>query len=388
MSDITEGYMLKRFGIFLFCGVITVAGVKMTFAQNSADNTVQPAAATTDAAKPAATATTPDAAAKPADAATTSVADKPAEKPAEQPVAVVAGSNAEKAKQYFDGAVTYVNSKTTFRLASRDNFLADKVLYKIDGGAETVYDKEFTIAAEGKHTITYYGVDKIGNKEDDKSFTVYVDNTAPELTVNPKFPIYAANGKLYISKQFTFNIAAVDALSGVNKVTYTLNGKDFIDYATAFSIYTDGDITFSANAFDNVGNKTTNFKIKLRDDTGKESVESKDTLQLFVDNIAPTVTITADKQITPAAGKNVVSKDYKYTVAAADKESGVKMVLVRVDGKGDFTPYDKELFFTTNGDHYIEAKAIDAVGNISDTVILSVYVDVIPPKTAIETVAD
>ncbi|MGL4369637.1 MAG: OmpL47-type beta-barrel domain-containing protein, partial [Spirochaetota bacterium] len=69
-------------------------------------------------------------------------------------------------------------------------------------------------------------------------------------------------------------------------------------------------------------------------------------------------------------------------------ESGVKMIMVRADGKGDFVPYEKEVFFTTNGDHYIEAKAIDAVGNVSDTVILSVYVDVIPPKTSVETVAE
>ena len=354
--------MIRRLGIFLFCAVIVTAGAAVSFAQNSAG-------AAADTAAPAA---------QPADSTAPSVAEQPA----------AAGTNAEKAKQYNDGATLYANSKTVFRLASRDNFLADKVLYKIDGGAETAYDKEFSIAAEGKHVVTYYGIDKIGNKEDEKNFTVVIDNTAPEATVNSKFPIYSANGKFYVSKQFTFNISAVDALSGVNKITYTLNGKDFIDYATAFSIYTDGDVTFSASTYDNVDNKSKSFKIKLRDDTGKETVETRDSLQLFVDNIAPTVSVTADKQITPIAGKNIVSKDYKYTVAAADKESGVKMVLVRADGKGDFIPYDKEIFFTTNGDHYIEAKAIDAVGNVSDTVILSVYVDVVPPKTSIEAVAD
>ena len=372
--------MIRRFGIFLFCAVIVAAGAAVSFAQDTA---AQPAeqAKPADAAQPAAA---------PADAAQPAASEQPAAAPAEtaaQPAAP-AGTNAEKAKQYNDGATLYVNSKTVFRLASRDNFLADKVLYKIDGGAETVYDKEFAITAEGKHVVTYYGVDKIGNKEDEKSFTVVVDNTAPETTVNSKFPIYSANGKFYVSKQFTFNITSVDALSGINKITYTLNGKDFIDYATAFSIYTDGDVTFSANSFDNVDNKSASFKIKLRDESGKESVETKESLQLFVDNIAPTVAITADKQIAAAAGKNIVSKDYKYTVAASDKESGVKMILVRADGKGDFIPYDKEIFFTTNGDHYIEAKAIDAVGNVSDTVILSVYVDVVPPKTTIDAIAD
>ena len=362
--------MFKKIGILLFCGAITLAASTVSFSQDTA----QPADAT---AKPADAAQPADATAAPADSAR-SVSDQPA----------AAGTNAEKAKQYSDGVNTYVNSKALFRLTSRDNFLSDKVVYKIDGGAETAYDKEFELTAEGKHTVSYFGVDKIGNKEDEKSFSVTVDNTAPEVTVSPKFPIYSANGKLYISKQFTFNIAATDALAGVEKVTYTVNGKDFVDYATAFSIYTDGDLTFAAGSLDNVGNKSAKFKIKMRDDQGKETVEEKESIQLFADNIAPAVTIAADKTLTPVNGKNIASKEFKYAVTAADKESGVKMIMVRADGRGDFVPYEKEVFFNTNGDHYIEAKAIDAVGNVSDTVILSVYVDVVPPKTAIETIAE
>jgi hypothetical protein len=358
--------MFRKLAITCVCCIIAVWAVSASYSQSEGDDTTAPAAVTDDTAPQA------DVAQPEGDTA--------------QPAVVT--TTAEKAKSYFDGAFTYVNIKALFKLTTKDNFLADKIMYKIDGGAEQAFDKEFPITDEGKHTISYYGIDKIGNKEDEKVFHIIVDNTAPEVMLGSSMPIYLANGKYYISRRFLFGISATDALSGTGKISYTVNGKDFSEYATAFSIYADGDVTFSAAAEDNVGNKSSKFKVKLHDDAGKEIVEEKDSLQLFVDNIAPSVTITADKQITPLNGKNIASKEFKYTVAAEDKESGVKMVIVRVDGKGEFTPYDKEIFFTTNGDHFIEAKAIDAVGNTSDTVILSVYVDVIPPASDIQTVTE
>jgi len=364
--------MTKRLAIFLFCCALTVAATTVSFSQDTDKPASTPATDTTSTdVKPASDAAQPG---------------TDANRDTTQPEQKL--SNAEMAKSYFDGATTYVNSKVAFKLTSRDNLLADKIIYKIDGGADQTYDKEFPITAEGKHTITFYGIDKVGNREDDRINTFVVDNTAPEVTVTPKFPLFSANGKFYVSKLYSFNVSATDALSGVSRISYTINGKDYADYATAFSIYADGDVTFSVKAEDNVGNTSSKFKFKSRDDAGKDVVEEKDALQLFVDNVPPSVTITTDKQLIPINGKNCASKDFKYTVAAADKESGVKMILVRADGKGDFIPYDKEILFNSNGDHYIEAKAIDNVGNVSDTVILTVYVDIIPPKSTVDVDTD
>jgi hypothetical protein len=364
--------MIRKLAIFSVCCAIALWATSVSFSQDATDEgTTAPAAETTDDTV------------KADDTAKTDDTAKADETTPQGPV-----SNADKAKSYFDGAFTYVNSKALFKLTARDNFMADKIMYKLDDGEEQTYDKEFAIIEEGKHTISYYGIDKIGNKEDGKIYHIIVDNTAPEILLTPAYPLYQAEGKYYISKRFSFNISATDALSGVNKVSYTVNGKDFSDYVTAFSIYTDGDVAFSVTGEDNVGNKSAKFRIKLAGADGKEAEAEKESLQLFVDNIAPTVTITADKQLLPFNGKNVAAKDYKYTASAADKESGLKTVYVRVDGRGDFVPFDKEIFFSTNGDHFIEAKATDNVGNFSDTVILPVYVDVIPPDSNINAIVE
>jgi len=383
--------MVRKLAIITVCCAIALWATSVSFSQDATDDAAtkdQPAADATETKDQPAADTTETKDQPAADATETKPADTDKDRAATEKPAEVSGSNADKAMSYFDGAFTFVNSKALFRLAAKDNFLADKILYKIDGGAEQTYDKEFPITAEGKHTISYYGVDKIGNKEDENIYHVIVDNTAPEIGLVPAYPLYSANGKYYISKRFSFNINASDALSGVKSVTYTINGKDFTDYVTAFSIYTDGDVEFRANGLDNVGNKSSKFKIKLIGADGKETVEEKETITFFADNIVPTVTITSDKQLLPSNGKNIASKEYKYTVAAADKESGVRTVYVRVDGKGDFIPYEKEIVFSTNGDHFIEAKAADNVGNFSDTVILPVYVDVVPPNSTINTIAD
>jgi hypothetical protein len=43
-----------------------------------------------------------------------------------------------------------------------------------------------------------------------------------------------------------------------------------------------------------------------------------------------------------------------------------------------------EIQFLTNGKHQIDAKAVDKVGNISDIVSYSIYVDIVPPRSTIE----
>lgn len=293
-----------------------------------------------------------------------------------------------KAKSYFDGVNTYVNSKVMFKLSSSDNFLTDRVIYKIDGGSEIIYDKEFNITAEGAHAIEYFGVDKIGNRENGKIFNVIVDDTSPELIVATKMPIAFVNEKYYVSKHNTFTVNAVDTSSQVNNIKYSSNGTDYISYATSFNFFVDGEVELKVQAEDNVTNVTNKFKIKLSDASGQTSVVDKESLKLFVDNAAPTVSIAADKEFVLHNGKNLASKDFKYKVSAADNESGVNMILIRIDGKGDFIQYEKEIEFYTNGEHFIEAKAIDLVGNVSNTVIQSVFVDFIPPKSTILTLSE
>jgi hypothetical protein len=293
-----------------------------------------------------------------------------------------------QAKTFFDGINTYANSKVLIKLNSKDNILLDKVEYKINNGELKLYANPFSIADEGKYSIVYFGTDKIGNKEDEKYFKVIIDNTPPAIAVMTSKPLLKIGEKLFGSKSINFTINTKDALSGVDKTEYSQNGKDYTEYVTSFNILSDGEIELKARSIDNVSNSTDVFTLKINDETGKEIELKESSVKIFMDNVLPVVSIKADKEFVIKDNKNIASSQYKYTVAATDNESGVAQILVRIDGKGDFAPYKDQLMFATNGEHLIEAKAIDKTGNVSTVAILSVFVDVIPPQSTIETVTE
>ncbi len=307
---------------------------------------------------------------------------KEAKKEAEvEPIKVVA-----EAKVYFDGKTTFVNSQVQFKLTSKDNLFTDKIEYKINEGEVKVYEGPFSLADEGTHLIAYYSIDKIGNIEDAKSYKVTVDNTPPAITVSSNKPVLKINDKTYISKDFKLSIEAKDTSSGVNKIEYSVNGTNYSEYVGPFSIPASGEFDLKVRALDNVNNLNEKFMMKIFDEAGNPVELTDESVKLSSDNVAPAVEIKADKEIKEIDAKKYASSDVKYTIAATDADSGVDAILYRIDGRGDFNTYAKEIVFKTNGEHKIEAKAVDKVGNTSSVASLVVYVDIIPPETTIDTV--
>jgi large repetitive protein len=289
------------------------------------------------------------------------------------------------AKTYTDGKTLFVNSKVQFRLFSSDDFAMDKIEYKIDEGAVTVFENPFSIEAEGPHSIKYYGLDKVGNKEAEKAYSVVVDNTGPVIVVASSAPVKKIGDKIYFSKNTLFSINANDALSGVNKIEYTTDGTTYQEYAAPFSMPAKDVVNLKIKSVDNVDNASEQFAFRVLDDTGKE-IELKDAMaSLVTDDTAPVVEIKPDKELKQINSYNVASTDVKYAITAKDEQSGVAETLYRLDGKGEFIPYAGEIQFLKNGKHQIDAKAIDRMGNVSSIVSYTVYVDILPPISGIET---
>jgi len=288
------------------------------------------------------------------------------------------------AKTYTDGRSIYVNSQVMFKLTATDDIGIEKIEYKIDNGAPMTYANSFSLPQEGFHTIRYYGIDKFGNQEPDKSYSIFVDNTGPVIVVTAGTALKKVGDKLYNTKGMLYSINVNDALSGVNKVEYTTNGIDFKEYVAPFALPTTGEITLKVKAIDNVNNPTDQFAFRGVDESGNEFEIKEATVKLYTDETGPVVEIKPDKEIKQIDSKNVAASDVKYTVMATDAGSGVATIFYRLDGKGDFIPYKGEIQFLTNGKHQIDARAIDKVGNMSDIVSLPLYVDILPPHSSIE----
>jgi hypothetical protein len=161
---------------------------------------------------------------------------------------------APAAKTYTDGMSIYVNSQVLFKLNATDDIAVDKIEYKLDDGAPMTYQTPFSLDKEGPHSIKYYGIDKSGNKEAEKSYSVIVDNTGPIDIVTTNTPLKKVGEKLYFTRMASFSINSSDALAGVNKVEYSLNGIDFKAYIAPFSVPAKGEVTMKIKCIDNVNN--------------------------------------------------------------------------------------------------------------------------------------
>ncbi len=314
----------------------------------------------------------------------TGTAEKAGQKNAMDETAVVS----QDAKVFYQSGNIFANATVQFKLQAKDNLLLDRIMYRIDSGDYQVYQNPFVIDVEGNHQISYFAIDKIGNQEDAKIFRVITDSTAPDIIVNTNIPVINANGKYYISSSYTFGIDAYDALSGVEKIEYSLNGAAR-EYTAPFSIASEGDVELKVNANDNVNNRNNRFAFSILDERGKSSVLNEAAVRFSVDNTPPAVLINPSEALNKTAdNKNIASTSVKYTVSATDIDSGVSSIHVRIDNIGDFMPYFSDIKFKSNGEHTIEAKAIDRVGNVSAVTAFSVFVDTIAPDTKIDTIPE
>jgi hypothetical protein len=293
---------------------------------------------------------------------------------------------APAAKSYTDGKTTFVNSKVRFKLTADDDLAIDKIQYRINDGELAVYESPFAIEKEGYHTISYYGIDKAGNSEPAKSYIVAVDNTGPEVVMSTDKPVKKIGEKIYYPKNVLFAINAKDAMSGVDKIEYSTDGTTYKEYVAPFAMPSEGTINLKARSVDNVGNPTEAFAFRVLDEEGNLIDMKEATILLATDSTPPTLSIKPDKELKVINSYNVASSDVKYSILAEDAESGVAAIFYRLDGKGDFIPYKDAIQFLTNGKHQIDARAVDKVGNLSDIVSFTMYVDILPPNSAIEKV--
>ncbi|PKL41318.1 MAG: hypothetical protein CVV44_01400 [Spirochaetae bacterium HGW-Spirochaetae-1] len=296
---------------------------------------------------------------------------------------------AGEAKIYFDGYNTYINNRVAYKLSAPEDVEAYKIYFSINSGEEKVYSKPFTLTKEGSHVIKYQSADRMERRGNGNVFTLVLDNSAPETALLADKPVILKEKTLYASKSHVFFIRSTDRYSGVSRIEYGLNSDEMAAYANPFILPQDKkESTLKITSTDNVTISTKRFILQAQDQQGQAVNVSDSMVTLTIDDKSPDVSIKPDKEMAKKNDKNIVAVPYIYTVSAADEESGVNAILVRVDGEKQFREYKEPLKFNDHGKHIIEAKAVDKVGNISEPVSLAVYVDTAPPVTTIKALTD
>ncbi len=124
--------------------------------------------------------------------------------------------------------------------------------YTLDGGGAQTYSGPLTISADGRHTLTYWSVDAIGNTETTKSGYVSIDTAAPTTTATG---LAADQNSGWQTSNQVVSLAADDGTgSGSAGITYTLDGGGAQTYSSPFTVSGTGQHRVTFFATDLAGN--------------------------------------------------------------------------------------------------------------------------------------
>jgi hypothetical protein len=127
--------------------------------------------------------------------------------------AVVAGDHG--ANGWYVGAVAVTLSATD------DGGAVMATTYRVDGGGWMPYITSVVIAAEGQHTMEYRSEDEAGNVENIHMLGVWVDSTAPTMSVVTASPDHSTDG----TSQIAWN--ASDSCSGMASTELFVDGTNY-----------------------------------------------------------------------------------------------------------------------------------------------------------------
>lgn len=269
---------------------------------------------------------------------------------------------AQEKRVYNDGVVDYVPVGTAFSINARDMESGIKeIQVSIDGSPFKTYTEPVVLVEEGRHIIVYRAIDITGNISKESIYTVVVDGTPPDGLVSIIGPRYISDKGVYITSESMIVLWAEDTLSGVQNIYIKLDDNPYIAYTEPVRISEEGLHRAEAYAVDNVGNKTPTY-----------------TVEGYVDNSPPIIAIIPEEDLISVNGKYYTNRDNEFFVRATDRYSGVKAIYISIDDS-PFALYSGPFRIQSQGLHKITAKAVDNLGNESDEVSLSFYVDVKPP---------
>jgi len=207
--------------------------------------------------------------------------------------------------------ILYVSRNTTFSLSSKDEGSGvNQTKYRVDGGDWQTYSRGLAFGInphDGNQTIEYYSIDNVGNSEVKRTFRVFMDNTAPSMTISE--PTGTLMRK---SVSVDFKVIVRDNGSGVANVELFFDGasqgtmkKQNSTYIQTIGV-SPGKHNWKAKAIDNLGN--------LAETPSVEFV-------LIVDVEPPIIWKTAVSPESP-----VMYEQIKVSAWIRDEISGVKQV--------------------------------------------------------------
>ena len=137
----------------------------------------------------------------------------------------------------------------------------NRIIYNISNHPESEYSKPFNIEKQGFYNIQYTAFDNVDNANTD-NFSVFVNTEGPDIEIIysiKSYDNYIFEGETFpvFPKHLQIFLAATDIHTGVNSISYSLNGRRIQQYRGPVSGFNKNQInTIEIIATDILGNES------------------------------------------------------------------------------------------------------------------------------------
>jgi len=268
----------------------------------------------------------------------------------------------------------YVNRNDPIYLRIATDSVAESGSHLLKSEETRQYANPMYFDTEGYNTIrSPWKVDPETRKylypKEDVIFTVYADSKPPSSRVDfGTEDIVREGNTIYAGDTLTLGFNSTDALSGVEKVYYSIDGAPYQPLNQPLTIDQEKSFVLHYYAVDHVGN-----------------VEKPAQLSVVTDLSTPQTThdIKGDQY------KNIISARSEIHLQAEDQITEVRQTWFSIDGS-ESRPYrasvkGKDL---SEGDHLLTYYSVDKVNNSEEMQKFSFYVDKTPPRVMEELIGN
>lgn len=275
---------------------------------------------------------------------------------------------------YYGYLPTYINTNTLLYLESNDDISGiDSTIFQIDSEAWQKYNGPFNIYTEGGHQVNYKSVDKIGNWEIDKTYTIAVDSTSPISAYNISQPYFGDNIRTFVTTKTVLTLTADDPISngvasGVDIMQYNINNVPWAQYDAPLNLTGgDGDYLLQYRTVDHVWNW-----------------ENTQALSITLDNTPPAteIIIGEPKYIDSTI---YISQQTLLTLNSNDGSGcGISAISYSIDDTSVTSLYNGSFTIASEGKHIVRFYGMDHLGNAEHIQSKNLVIDNTPPVSQIE----
>jgi hypothetical protein len=254
------------------------------------------------------------------------------------------------------------SGQTLVLLKANDNYSnVKRTFYKISDGSFKTYfgPLRFDNLESGDYTIVYYSEDYVGNKEEEKSFSFYLDKSPPMVVSRIIGDIYKIEGKTFFSGKTQLKFTGIDNKAGVKKVRYSVDGGEYQDYQDK-SVYLStepGKHSISYYAIDSTGNDSRDAK--------RPNQYAYELENYYIDLTGPEISYEIKGERLQADSVLFLSPETKIYLKTYDRESGSKSAAYCYNDEVKEREYDEEIILKDleHGKNRIDFFAYDNVNN-------------------------